>query len=122
MSARVFLPSFPILNAASLASSLTSSPTNISLLDNVGIQADIASGDAAGTLAVQVSATYEQDAQGNVLNAGTWVTLTSQAIAAGAPANSYFDLNQMSAPWIRLIYTRTSGSGTITATIVAKKV
>jgi hypothetical protein len=120
MSRKNQLQSFAILSAASLATSLTSAVTNIGHLDNIGIQADLVSGDAAGTLAVQVSANYDQDYLGNVLNPGNWNTITSQAIAAGQPASVYFDLNQLSAPWIRLIYTRTSGTGTITAVIVAK--
>jgi hypothetical protein len=120
MSRKNQLQSFAILSAASLATSLTSAVTNIGHLDNIGIQADLTSVDAVGTLAVQVSANYDQDYLGNVLNPGTWNTITSQAIVAGAPASTYFDLNQLSAPWIRLIYTRTSGTGTITAVIVAK--
>lgn len=80
------------------------------------------SANAAGVLQVQVSADYAQDFLGNVTNAGHWIDLipASETIAAGAPDDVYFDLTELSAPWIRLIYTRTSGVGTLNAYITGK--
>lgn len=103
-----------------MAGSLTSAISNIQLTDNIGIQCNIVSADAAGTIAVQISADHQQDTEGNVTVAGTWTTITSQVIAAGAPSPIYFDLNQLSAPWLRTIYTRTSGTGTLTILVTGK--
>ncbi len=114
------LPSFKILTAADLSGDLTSLVTHIGNLDNIGIQCVLTTSDAAGTLAVQVSADHQQDTYGNVTVAGHWVTITHQDVAAGQPSDTMFDLNQLSAPWIRLAWTRTGGTGTITATITGK--
>jgi hypothetical protein len=120
MPKNVLLPFRTIPLATDLALTRTSAVTNIQRMDSVGIQVDIASADAVGTLSVQVSADYDQDAQGNVLAAGSWIELTSQAIAAGQPSATYFNLPNLSAPWIRLVWTYTSGTGTITAAVTAK--
>jgi len=116
------LRKFKIVSAASMAADVTSSVTNIQFLDNIGIQVNVLSGTPTGTLQVQVSADHEQDTEGNVIVAGNWVDLVpaQQAITAGAPAQTYFDLNQLSAPWIRLKYNHTSGSGSMDAFITAK--
>lgn len=106
-----------------MSTSVTSSATNISYLDNVGVQFNF-TGAPVGTFQVQVSADYNQDTQGNVLNPGTWVPLTlSPSPAASAVAGSiYIDLNQLSAPWVRTAYTTTSGSGVLSGYITAKMI
>jgi hypothetical protein len=105
-----------------MAGNLTSAVTNIEFLDNIGVQFNF-TGTPTGTFQVQVSADYSQDQQGNVLNAGNWIGLLSVLpTASGSADSAYVDLNQLSAPWIRAIYTRTSGTGTLNAYIVAKQV
>lgn len=117
------LPKYQIVSAGDMSqSSITSSVTNIQFLDNIGIQVDITTGTPTGSLAVQVSADYYQSPEGAVLNSGHWVTVTSQAIAAGAPADTYFDLGELSAPFIRLLYTKTGGTGSLDAFIVGKEI
>lgn len=121
---------FPIINAGNMATSLTSSVTSIKYLDDVGIQFTW-SGAPVGTFSIQVSANYLQDDNGNVRvtgnwvpltltywNGTTWVTDTSIPSSVGSPI--YVDLALLSAPWIRAVYTRTSGTGTLTATLTAK--
>ena len=112
--------------------SITSAVTSIQWLDNVGIQLNF-SGSPVGTFAVQVSADYAQDTEGNVQNPGHWIPLvltyfisggftsdTSVPTSVGSPI--YLDLNQLSAPWIRVVYTKGSGTGTLNAFITAKLV
>ncbi len=102
--------------------SITSAVTGIKYMDNVGLQLNWA-GSPVGTFAVQVSADHEQDQFGNVTVAGNWIPLTlspSPSTASGSPV--YVDMTQLSAPWIRVVYTRTSGTGTLNAYIVAKAV
>ncbi len=104
MSRHNSLPAYQLLQG-NLQLTLTSEVTHIGFLDNIGIQTDLEGTDAAGAIRAQVSANYARDAvSGVVTNPGTWVTLLSQAITAGEPANTYMDLNQLSAPWIRLIW------------------
>lgn len=118
------LLSYKISTAQSLAASGNSAVTNIQFLDNIGIQVNILSGTPTGSFQVQISADYKQDNNGNVLVAGNWIDLTTAilAVTAGSPAQLYFDLNQLSSPWIRLRYVRTSGTGTADAFITAKQV
>ena len=105
------------------SATLTSSVVEIRNQDNVGIQLSW-TGTPVGTFAVQISINHAQDASGNVTVAGDWVTLTlSPSIAAaGTPDSAIIDLNQMSASYIRVVYTRTSGTGTLNAYITAKGV
>lgn len=122
MSYNLLIP-VKLLTAQSMASSITSNPVEIKLQDNVGLQLDW-TGAPVGTFSVQISITHTQDLNGNVTNAGTWVSLPlSPAITASGSADSaYIDLNQMSAAYVRLIYTRTSGTGALTVTVTGKAV
>lgn len=95
---------------------LTSSITNIQYLDNVGIQANF-TGSPVGTLSVQVSIDHAQDEWGNVTTAGNWSQVTSSAVTSSPVV---FDLNQLSAPWIRVVYTKVSGTGTLNVFITGK--
>ena len=121
MSSRKNFLHYPIItNGDMSAASITSAITNIQRLDNIGIQLNW-TGAPVGTFAVQVSADYAQDIEGNVTNAGNWTPLAltpSPITALGSPI--YIDIAQISAPWIRAVYTKTSGTGTLQTTIVGK--
>jgi hypothetical protein len=128
MSSKRQLSPTPIFTAHSLASSFNSLPQQIQYTDNVGLEVDVTAASALnGVFAVQVSASYAQDAEGNVINAGTWTTVTT---SAGSPIQAtvtstgsvYFDLNQLSAPWVRLAYTASAGTGTANGIATAKSV
>lgn len=123
MSRKSNLLSFQTLASVSMTSNVTSSATNISYLDNVGVQLNF-TGSSVGSFSVQVSIDYAQDTQGAVTNPGTWVPLTlSPTPSANAQAGSiYIDLNQLSAPWIRTTYVANSGTGTLSSYITAKMV
>lgn len=127
--------SFRSIVAGNMASaSLTSTVTNIQLLDDIGIQFNW-TGSPVGTFQVQVSADYAQDNMSppNVTNSGNWVpllftywngssftTATSIPTSVGSPI--YLDLTQLSSPWIRAVYTRSSGSGTLNVYLTAKEI
>ena len=103
-------------------SSLTSSVTNIQFLDNLAIQLNF-SGSPVGTFEVQVSIDYAQDNNGNVTNSGNWVPVTlnpSPDTSQGSPI--FINMQQLAAPWIRVVYTKTSGSGTLNAYISGKMI
>lgn len=112
------------IEAASMAASYTGAATNIAYLDNVMIQLNW-SGAPVGTFAVEISNDYQQDAQGNVVNAGNWHVLTvSPALAApaGSASSTYTLISNLGAPWIRVVYTRTSGTGALDMYITAKEI
>ena len=115
------LVKFQTLTAGDMSqSSLTSAVTNIQGLKLVGIQLDF-TGSPVGTFAIQVSADYAQDTEGNVTNAGNWAPITfnpTPTASAGSPI--YLDIQNISAPWIRTVYTKVSGTGTLNVFITGK--
>lgn len=81
-------------------------------------------GTPVGTIAIQVSLDYAQDSQGVVTNSGTWTALTfsSTPAVSGNSGSLYLDLNQLGAAWVRAVYTKTSGTGTLNAYISGKEI
>lgn len=121
MSSRPIFSPFQVITNVSMTTSITSAVTVIQNLSQIGY--DISwTGTPVGTFSVQVSNTYSQNGAGQVLNAGTWTTLTLSAptAAAGSAGNGYIDIDAMSAYAIRLVYTAGSSTGTLNATICAK--
>lgn len=112
--------------------SVTSTITNIEHLDNIGLQFSW-TGSPVGTFAVQVSVDHAQDTNGNVTVAGSWTAIPLSYLSSGSMTTAttiptsvgspiYVDLNQLSAPWIRVVYTKGSGTGTLTGYITAKTI
>lgn len=104
-------------------SSITSSPCEIKLQDNIGIQLNW-TGTPNGTFDVQISSDYNQDLNGNVTNSGHWISLPlNPSVSASGSANSaYIDLNEQSAQYVRVVYTKVSGTGSLDAIVVGKGV
>jgi hypothetical protein len=102
---------------------LTSPNINIKFLDNEGVQLHF-TGTPTGTFQVQVSNDHDESDAGNVIAVGNWVSvvLNPAPVAAGALGDIYIDLNQLSAMWIRVVYTNSSGVGVLTGFIAAKAV
>lgn len=125
------LGSFQVITGGDMSTaSLTSTVSSIEFLDDIGYQFNW-TGSPVGNISIEVSADHKQDASGNVTVAGNWVpltfsywngtsftTATSIPTSVGSPV--YIDLALLSAPWIRAKYTKTSGTGTLSAFITAK--
>lgn len=115
------LNNYKIISAGDASGNVTSGPVNIQNEDNIGIQFHLLSGTPTGTIGVEISGNYNQN-----LNTGDWVAVTQSspaipvAITAGSPSDVYIDLSFLSAPWIRVKYTSTSGTGSFDAYIVGK--
>lgn len=94
-----------------MTGNLTSAVTNIQTLDRACIQINwVTTGSPVGTFSVQISADYAQDNEGNVTNAGNWAALTlSPTPDTTLTSPTIIDLQNTAAPWIRVVYTRTSG-------------
>lgn len=112
-----------ITNGDMSQSTITSAVTNIQYLDNIGVQLNF-TGTPTGNFSVQVSADYAQDSSGNVTNAGNWIalSLSPSPAATGSGSNIYIDITEISAPWIRVVYTKTSGTGTLNGYITGKQI
>lgn len=110
MSRKNNLKLYTLFSAGDMSGNLTSASIDIEFLDNVSVQAAW-TGSPVGTFNVQGS-----------VDQISWSTLTTNPVitAAGSPDNGLFDLNQLSFPFVRLIYTATSGTGTLVAKVSAK--
>ena len=116
------LERYQAITAGNMSGNLTSPVTNIKFLDNV-LMEFVATGSPGGSYSVEVSADYQTDNNGNVINAGNWTALefNPSPIITGA-GTVVIDMNQLSAPYIRAKYTRTSGTGSLNLFISAKEV
>ncbi len=128
------LPVYQVIVAGDMSlTSVTSSITEIKYLDNVGIQLQW-TGSPVGYFQVQVSADHNENAVGrgttstgqfvplvvSFLSSGIMVQSTDIPTSSGSPI--YLDLTQLSAPYIRVVYTKTSGSGTLSGYITSKMI
>lgn len=116
MSRKNNLLKYQTVTSTAMTSDITSDVTNIQYLDNIGIQLNF-TGNPQGTFYAEVSADYARDNEGNVTDAGNWValSLSPNPSASGSADNIYLDLNQLSAPWIRVTYTNSFlATGSIT--------
>ena|SRR5271165_5817897 len=107
--------------AQSMASTINSVALSMQNQDNAYFSL-IWTGTPTGTFNVQISNDHQQDGNGNVQVAGTWatVTLNTPITATGSANNAGIIVNGIAAPWIRINYTASSGSGTLDAYFSAK--
>ena len=117
-----------VLNASatSLAASFSSTPFDIRTLDNIAVQLNATTSNAVGTFSVQGSLDYNPGGSTSPSGpvAGNWIAITLPAIPTLASVDAQFllDLNQLSFPWLRIAYTRTSGTGTVDIYVSGKAV
>lgn len=118
-----YLQPFHFITAQSMTTSSTSVAVEIQEQDNIGIQLNW-TGTPNGAFTFQVSADHLQDAQGNIQVAGNWITLTLNPTinAVGAADSAYIDFNQLSARYIRVVYTASSSTGTLDGYVTGKGV
>lgn len=115
----------PIINNQSMAASIVGPATIIQRLP--GISYDIVwTGTPTGTFSVEVSNTYSQNADGSVATAGNWTVLPSSSftgtypVPSGSAANGFIDVVGTEAYAVRIIYTRSGGTGNLTVVPSAK--
>jgi hypothetical protein len=118
-----------LFNGASMTGSatLTSNVTNVMYRDSVAIQLQW-SGTPNGTFYVQGSLDYNPgtpQSEGGV-NAGTWTTVpvvdvnNNPPVASGSAGSILINMNQVAFPWLRVQYTNSSSTGTLTGYVGAK--
>lgn len=80
------------------------------------------SGTPTGEFTVEVSNDYSQNKDGTVRNPGNWVplTLSANTDATGSAGTGFIDIDGCAAYAMRLTYTRTSGTGSLIATVAGK--
>lgn len=123
MSSRPLLQPMPVITNGDMSTAtITSLVTIISNCSMVSYALSWSGTSPVGTISVEVSNDYSQNGQGAVSNAGTWTPLTLSAgtSVSGNTGTGFIDIVQSSAYAIRLKYTKTSGTGTLQATLKAK--
>lgn len=122
MSSRPQFNPYSVITNGSMAGSITSAVTIVQKLSMISYDISWVGTAPVGVMSVQVSNTYSQNADGTVRNAGNWTTLTlsDPPTVSGATGNGFIDVDATGAFAMRLVYTRTSGTGTMNATISAK--
>jgi len=115
-------------NGSSMGANIISAPTIIQKLSMISYGISWSGATPVGTVSVQVSNDYSLNEDGTINNPGTWNTMTlnyngtpTTAIpVTGSTGNGFIDVDATAAYAIRLIYTFTSGSGTLKAVVNGK--
>ena len=127
MAQRTALRPYRVINAASMAASITSSVTILNSLSEFSYEAIWSAGATpVGTLSIEVSNDYQADPSGAALVAGTWAPLVgaidfasvSSSIPVSGNSGTVFANIKIRAYAVRCVYTRASGSGTLNVTFV----
>ena len=124
MSSRPVLKPQLVFNNTTLAATISSLITNINMIPIVSYTV-VWTGSPTGTLVVQVCNDYVPSPGGVLIppvNAGSWKTLTtpSSVSLGGAGGSTFLDVPVTAAAWIKLLYTSSSGTGNINATLAGK--
>jgi hypothetical protein len=107
----------PIFLNQDMTGTLHSAPLFIGQMSYVGFDLQW-TGSPTGTFTVEVSNSYSQGPDVVApANAGNWTPLTlSQSISAsGSAGGGFIDIDGVAASWIRLTYTPSGGTGSLTA-------
>lgn len=120
-SSNLTIPPTAIMNAVSLAASVDSQAVRVLNSDNIGLQF-VWTGDPTGTFGISGSNTATLLADGSITG-GTWTAITGTYPApAGAGGNYLVSVTNYPYAFIKVTYTRASGSGAVTVTLVAKPI
>lgn len=128
MSSRTNLRPQLVISSQSMAANITSSPTILQSITKLSYQAVWTGTTPVGTLSVQVSDNYSLNQDGTQNYAGDWNTLTlnlNGALVTSIPVSGnsgtiFIDVYVTAAYAGRLVYTRASGTGTMSATVNGK--
>lgn len=105
-----------IASDQSMAASFDSEETNIQHYDNIIYQINVKTGSPQGTVNIEVSNDFDPH-----LDTGNWQSLGSDYDSTiDGTGQGVFDLNQLPFKYARLVYTRTSGTGTCDIYVGAK--
>jgi len=111
-----------VINAGDMSGNLTSKVTIIQNLSLVSYAVTWSGASPVGSVSIQVSNDYAQNADGSVRVAGTWNTLPLSAPTdvSGNTGNGFIDIDANAGFALRLIYTFVSGTGSMTAIVSGK--
>ena len=122
MSSRPLIKPFQVITNASMAGNITSIVTIVDNMSMISYDISWTGSSPMGAITVEVSDTYSQNAAGGVKNAGTWteLPLSAAGTVSGNTGTGFISLSQIPAYAVRIVYTRSSGTGTLNAFVNAK--
>lgn len=106
----------------SMASTVVSNPVGINLYFGYAVQADYTtSGTLGGTFSLEASVDHRQDPEGNVLNQGTFVTITDSPLLITGAGSYIWNVRDPNYSYFRLRYEPDTGdTGTLNAYFTIK--
>lgn len=99
-----------LLSGVTATGSLTSQAFQLCDLEDYSIQIVVSGTDVAGTFTLECSNT-----------GANYVTVSGSSQAITLSDSVFYDVRSATYRWVRIAYTHTSGTGTITATLVCKE-
>ena len=96
--------------SSAMTASITSEAVNVQSMTRVAIQA-IYTGSPVGSLKLQAA---------NSLTSQTWTDVSNSTVAVSAAGNQLWNVSDIGYALIRVVYTFTSGSGTLEVIVSGK--
>jgi hypothetical protein len=111
MSAKGILNPYPVITAEDMSADITSLPSVVTSLDNIAYQV-VYTGSPVGVFNVEAS-----------LDGTNWTVLVFEAEinTTNSPSPFLININQLPYAQVRLTYTADSGSGSLSAMVMAKR-
>ncbi len=122
MPSKNTLTPYKVLSAINMATAgaQSSTPVNVMYMDDIAVQIIVsASSSPVGNLTIEASLDYAQTPF-NPAAAGNWVVISTTALSADG--STLVQIQPQAVPWIRLTYTKGSGTGTLNAYISGKAI
>lgn len=106
-----------IVTNQSMAVAITSRVIGLDQYFGYAVQADYTtSGTLGGILSLEASVDHKQDPEGNVLRAGSFVTVTDSPVLLTGAGSYIWNVRDSNYAYFRLVYTPTGGdTGTLNA-------
>ncbi len=122
MASRPLIGPFSVITDGDMSGDITSKVTVIQNTTLISYEIAWNGTSPVGVISVEVSNDYSQNQDGTVKNAGKWteLPLSVTPTVSGNIDNGFIDITEIAAYAIRVKYTRTSGTGSLQATLVAK--
>ena len=113
----MLVTNYAVLSAADLASSQTSAPINLYQVYMYSIQSVI-TGSPVGSIKLQVSNDYNIPQTPNGAPTPTnWTDVATSVTAINGATSILWEDPNTSYAWVRVVYTKTSGTGSLSARI-----
>lgn len=117
------LPPFQVITNGDMSTaSITSTISDIRNIDNVAYELTWSGTSPVGTVAVNGSLDYDPTTP--TLKPGTWtsLTLSPSPAVSGNTGSILINMTGLAFPFIQVVYTKTSGTGTLQAYVSGKAV